>query len=232
MRRYRAVFLDAQGTLIRPYPSTVDLYREALRGSGAEVDPARIAQAVSELWTEHKRATAGQSRFDTSDEATRRWWDEFNTRLFRRLIGDGNPAPFVAASWEIFGRPEKWRTFQEVDQVVEELRRRGYRLGVVSNWDSRLLPICQSLGLARRMDFLLASALAGVEKPDPRIFRLALATAGVSPGEAIHVGDDYEADVLGARAAGIEALLLDRGGQHEGKPERIGSLTELLEKLP
>ena len=232
MHRYDAVFLDAQGTLIQPHPPTSVLYAEACRRCGQEIDPSRIARSIADLWMEHKRATDGRLRFDTSDEISRQWWTDFNTRLFHRLGMGGEPEPFVATLWELFGRPENWRTFPEVEMVTGELRRRGYRLGMVSNWDSRLLSICDSLGLTSRLDFVLASALVGAEKPDPRIFEMALARAGVAPERAIHVGDDYEADVLGAQHVGISALLLDRDGVHDGKPNRIRSLQELLDSLP
>ena len=81
------------------------------------------------------------------------------------------------------------------------------------------------------MDFILASALAGVEKPDRRIFEMALSRAGVSPERAIHVGDDYEADIMGARSTGIEAVLIDRDGRSRTGERSIRSLTELLDLL-
>ncbi len=232
MRRYDALFLDAQGTLLQAHPSVAALYGEACRRCGKRAGPREMTRTIADLWTDHRRTTRGRQRYDTSDEITRQWWTDFNTRLFHRLGMEGEPGPFVAILWDIFGRPENWRTFPEVEEVVEELRRRGYRLGVVSNWDPRLLPICDGLGLTAKMDFLLASSLAGVEKPDPRIFHLALSRAGVSPDRAIHVGDDYEADLQGARGAGIDALLLDREGNHAGEPNRIHTLRELLEILP
>ena len=71
--------------------------------------------------------------------------------------------------------------------------------------------ILTELGLAKHLDFVLDSAEVGVEKPDPRIFRIALERAGVDPAHALYVGDLYSVDVLGARAVGMEAVLLDPG---------------------
>lgn len=230
-RRHEAVFFDAQGTLLQAHPSVVDLYWNACRLCNHDVDPAAIGAALKELWSEQKRDAEGQAVCDTSDEVTRQWWDNFNTRLFHRLGMRRGRQLFVSALWDIFGRPENWRTFPEVDEVLAELQRRGYRLGVVSNWDSRLLPICDHLRITDRVEFVIASASVGVEKPDPRIFQIALSRAGVSPDRAIHVGDDFEADFVGARRAGIEAVLLDRDGSHPPERGGIASLRELLDML-
>jgi len=91
-------------------------------------------------------------------------------------------------------------------------RERGLRLAVISNSNGSVRSILETLGLAPHLDFILDSFEVGVEKPDPRIFELALARAGVAPAEAIYVGDLYAVDVRGARAAGLRAILLDPGG--------------------
>jgi HAD superfamily hydrolase (TIGR01509 family) len=91
-------------------------------------------------------------------------------------------------------------------------REHGLRAGVISNSNGSIRAILESLGLVPYLDFVLDSFEVGVEKPDPRIFGLALERAGVRPGEAVYVGDLYSVDVRGARAAGLGAVLLDPGG--------------------
>jgi len=83
--------------------------------------------------------------------------------------------------------------------------------GVISNSNGTIDSLLQALGLRPYLDFVLDSGVVGVEKPDPRIFRMALERAGVAPHEAVFVGDLYSIDVLGARAAGLSAILLDPG---------------------
>jgi len=90
------------------------------------------------------------------------------------------------------------------------LRARGLRLVVVSNWDVSLAPTLRALGLGCVLDAVVTSAGVGAAKPAPHIFRAALALVGVSPGEALHVGDDPSLDVLGAGAAGVHPVLLRR----------------------
>lgn len=94
-------------------------------------------------------------------------------------------------------------------EALQQLRDRGYRLGVISNSDGRIAALLGSVGLAGYFDFILDSHLVGVEKPDSRIFHLGCERAGAPPGEVLYVGDIYEIDVVGARAAGLRAILID-----------------------
>ena len=100
----------------------------------------------------------------------------------------------------------------EAAVVLPTLRRRGFRLAVVSNSNGTVADILRSVGLADQVDVIVDSGVVGVEKPDPRIFEHAAAALGVRPDEAVHVGDLYSVDVLGARAAGCRAILLDPAG--------------------
>jgi FMN phosphatase YigB (HAD superfamily) len=108
-------------------------------------------------------------------------------------------------------------------------RRAGCVTGVVSNSDGSVAAILEAAGLGGDLAFVLDSAVVGVEKPDPGIFRLALDRAGVGAGEAVYVGDLYSVDVLGARGAGLGAVLLDpRGFWGPRDCPRAGSLSEAV----
>jgi FMN phosphatase YigB (HAD superfamily) len=104
---------------------------------------------------------------------------------------------------------------------------------VISNSNGSIRSILSSLGLVEHLDFVLDSHEVGVEKPDPKIFQLALSRAGVAPTEAAYVGDLYSIDVRGARAAGMRAVLLDPGG-HWGPrdcptaPDLLSAIREIL----
>jgi putative hydrolase of the HAD superfamily len=100
----------------------------------------------------------------------------------------------------------------EAKAALKLARAAGCAAGVISNSNGSVRSIMEETGLAAYLDVILDSAVVGVEKPDPRIFRLALAEARVEPAEAVYIGDLYSVDVLGARAAGMEAVLLDPGG--------------------
>ena len=122
-------------------------------------------------------------------------------------------------------------------ESLQRLRDAGLRLGVVSNSDGRVEQALQAAGLRGYFDVVVDSALVGVEKPDPRIFYAALDALGVSPGEALYVGDLYEVDVVGARAAGMEAVLLGTPESASEQPCRSATsienlVNELLRELP
>jgi HAD superfamily hydrolase (TIGR01509 family) len=116
----------------------------------------------------------------------------------------------------LHGERHLWSSVAERSaESLGRLREAGFKLAVVSNSDGRVEEALEAAGLRHYFDVVIDSALAGVEKPDPRIFHAALDALGVAPEEALYVGDLYEIDVLGARAAGIDAVLL-------GKPEPGG----------
>jgi len=117
-------------------------------------------------------------------------------------------------------------------EALFRLRRAGYRLGVVSNSDGRVLEGLEAVGLVEPFELIIDSAHVGVEKPDPRIFAIALERLGLSPDEALYVGDLYEVDVLGARAAGLEVILIDPLGQHAGRDVPVAaSVADVAERL-
>ena len=106
-----------------------------------------------------------------------------------------------------------WRMVMPgVPQALERLQRQGLTLAVVSNSDGTCAQSLDEAGLLRYMNFVIDSAEVGVEKPDPRIFEIAVARCGANPRRTLYVGDLYHADVVGARGAGLHALLLDPHG--------------------
>jgi putative hydrolase of the HAD superfamily len=135
------------------------------------------------------------------------------------------------ALYDHFARADAWRLFSGVRETIQVLLDRGYRTGLISNWDDRLPGLLEGLDVAGNLEPQIVSALVGAEKPDPRIYREALRRAGVEPERALMVGDDPEADFAGARAVGMHAVLLDREAKASGNGPRIERLIELLDLL-
>ena len=124
--------------------------------------------------------------------------------------------------------------YDDAVPVLQHLRNEGFKLAIVSNWDTPLDPLMERLGIADYFDIIVASHDARVQsaKPDSHIFEYTLAAVGVSAEEAVHVGDTYEADIIGARNAGIRPILIDRDGTQAGRwKETIRDLSELPELL-
>ena len=126
-----------------------------------------------------------------------------------------------------------WSSVRErTHEALARLRAAGIRLGIVSNSDGRVEEALAASGLRQYFEVVIDSSVVGVEKPDPAIFQAALEALDISPEEALYVGDLYEVDVVGARAAGIEAVLLTPSGAGSGVSCRTaGSIDELVEAL-
>jgi len=131
------------------------------------------------------------------------------------------------------GERHLWCAVQErTHESLTRLRAAGLRLGIVSNSDGRVEQALAAAGLLDYFDVVIDSSLVGIEKPDPGIFLAALDALGVAPEEALYVGDLYEVDVLGARAAGMEAVLLSSCGSQPGRPCRTAaSIDDLVSAL-
>ena len=123
--------------------------------------------------------------------------------------------------------------YPDVLPTLRALRQRGYKLAVVSNWDDSLQSHCDELGLTPLFDTIVGSLYVGFEKPDVRIFQVALERLNLRPEQVIHIGDMYPSDIVGARRAGIRPILLDRFDLQSGADcLRIRSLEQVLEALP
>ena len=117
-------------------------------------------------------------------------------------------------------------------ESLQRLRNAGLRLGIVSNSDGRVEQALAEAGLREYFDVVIDSSVAGVEKPDPAIFRAALEALGVNAEEALYVGDMYDVDIVGARAAGMEAVLLTAGGSAPDRPcHTAASIDQLVDLL-
>jgi HAD superfamily hydrolase (TIGR01549 family) len=122
----------------------------------------------------------------------------------------------------------RFELMPDVLPALDALDARGARLGVVSNWDYDLPRVLAGLGVADRFAAVETSAAAGAAKPDPAIFLRAVARLGAAPADAVHCGDSPHFDCAGARAAGIEGVLIDRDGEAPPGPcRRIATLVQL-----
>jgi len=213
-RCYDAVLFDMGYTLVCFAPSQEGIVQEALRATGVERTLDQILAAVEVVWGDYYRdaATIG---FPPSPEYDR----EIQARLSRGLLAQLGLATdpetmhtYTTALEAGFSRPGAIRAYPEVAEVLTVLRQQGYRLGIVSNWSWNLRDRVHEVGLQDFFEIVWASAYAGCNKPHPAIFRQVLEQMGVAAGRALYVGDSYRHDIVGARNAGIDAALLDRGG--------------------
>lgn len=125
---------------------------------------------------------------------------------------------------------DKFAIYDDVIPALDALDALGVRSAIVSNWDYSLHRILKAKGLTERFEVVIASLEEGVEKPEPRIFEIAMEQLGVTPDQVAHIGDDPLDDFTGARNAGLRGLLIDRTLE-VGVPPRLARLTELPEVL-
>jgi putative hydrolase of the HAD superfamily len=217
LRTYDAVLFDMGHTLVYFEPSEYLIVQRALQSIGAERSVEEINAAVQTVWGEYYRDAATMTF-----PATPEYDHSSQLRLSQGLLGQLGLEPgeeLVQAYTDLldslFSQPGAMQTFPEVVDVLETLRKRAYRLGIISNWSWNLRTRVAQVGLQDYFELVWASSYAGCNKPHPGIFHQALAQMELSPGRALYVGDSYRHDIVGARNAGLDAVLLDRKGVAE-----------------
>ena len=220
------LFLDAGGVLVNPNWQRIS---ETLGRHGVPVPAEALARA------EHpaKRVLDTGTTINATNDNTRGWL-YFNLVLEQAGLEPNEKTR--AALDELATYHAEWNLWESVPEDVppslERLRAKGIKLAVLSNANGTLRHKFSRLHLARYFACLIDSHEEGVEKPDPRFFQIALARTGARRETTLHVGDLFNVDVIGARAAGLEAWLLDAGdlyGDHDCT--RIRSLTDLADRL-
>jgi putative hydrolase of the HAD superfamily len=220
----KAVFIDVGNTLLYEKPSRFEIYAERARRRAVELDESQMRALMHRAHRELPAQVGGAYRY--SDP----WFDAYIERIFHDYLGlDRTELDPIRD--ELFGRfsaPETFVMFPGAFELLDGLRARGLKLGIVSNWSARLPALLERLELAQRVDFVLCSAIERLEKPDPLIFEKALQLAGVRADESLHAGDDFEKDVLGAQRVGIRAVLVDHAHSADvRRAPRVSSLEEL-----
>lgn len=219
----RAVLFDVGDTLILGHPKYWLWPLLEQRGLVDKADVSRLRQATTDAYAHY----AENHMAATDVESALEFWGRFHRELLEG-IGLGEHAEEIAAylrdNWQ---SAHVWPLTPHAKEVLGTLRERGYRLGVVSNWDWTLPGVLKATGLDEYFNSVAASALVGFAKPDPRIFQRVLAELKVEPGEALHIGDS-EDDLNGARAAGVEPVLFD---PYKQNPKALQDLRGLLERV-
>jgi HAD superfamily hydrolase (TIGR01549 family) len=194
------------------HPDVPTLYLDACVELGVTTDAAAIARALTVGERIYRDALRGGRSFESSVREARAFWQDYNQHILAELAVPEGPvrADLAHRLSERFWSPQSWRVFPEVHEVLGALRQSGLRLAIISNFTDALIAVCETHELDGYFECLIASATTGSQKPDTAIFKEALRRAGAEPESSLHVGDNYVADVLGARAAGIDGVLLDR----------------------
>jgi putative hydrolase of the HAD superfamily len=235
LRMTKAVFFDWFNTLARYDPPRYRLHWQACQEMGIEVSPEVMMHGVS---------VADKYFFEENARSpVEKREPEGKTRVYYRyqeiLLNEAGVEVTREQLLQIMNRAHQlfkgvaFILFDDVLETMKTLKERQLILGLLTNAGKELVSVYAELGLESYLDFVVTSEEAGEDKPEPAIFLMALQRAGVSAQEAVHVGDQYVIDVVGARNAGIRPVLLDRYDVYPGVTDcpRIHSLAEVAANL-
>ncbi|MCC6545578.1 HAD hydrolase-like protein [Candidatus Sumerlaeota bacterium] len=211
----RFVYFDAGFTLLAAHPSVGFHYAAVARRYGVDLEPAMIDASFSAAWHRARAMTStkeGRPSYGTSRQEALDFWKI----VIRACFSENTPEQpeFFTELFDHFAKPECWRLYEDVEPALQFLEARGIPFGVLSNWDSRLRPVLEGLGLMPRLSALILSCEVGYEKPHPEIFRAAAEAVPEDMRGAIGlIGDEPEADGTAALAAGWQQCLVNRRGK-------------------
>jgi putative hydrolase of the HAD superfamily len=207
--RPRGLLLDAMGTLIGLRAPVGHTYASLAAEHGIPVTADAIDRAFPGVLRQAPPLAFPGLTGDRLLEAERRWWGERIDAVLAAAGAAAAPAALHHALFDRFADPGLWRVYPDVPAVLRRWQGAGLRLAVVSNFDRRLQPLLEGLGLADLFEQVVVSSSAGAAKPSPLPFRIALEALGLSAAQVWHVGDSPE-DRAGAQAAGVRCLLVRR----------------------
>ncbi|HET6574346.1 MAG TPA: HAD family hydrolase [Fimbriiglobus sp.] len=219
----RAVFFDAVGTVLHPTPGAPVVYAEAAARYGLPADPAAILERFRAAFRREEEADERSDWVTSEGREVARW------RTIVRETLPGAPDVCFELLYNHFARPDAWRVPEEAVALFDHLAGRGLRLGLASNYDSRLESVLAGRPELAPLDgMVVISSRVGVRKPGAEFFARLTELSGCSHSEIVLVGDDYKTGFLGATAAGMRAVLLDPKGRHPDMSERVAALGDLL----
>lgn len=227
------VFFDAGGTLLDPYPSFSELFATTCRASGYQVSPQQVADVQDRLaphLTELVEEADLPHAPSLSPEASRTFW----TFTYRRFLGelDIEDEAMTNKLFETFSSFESYRLYDDVQPTLDAIRHAGFRLGLISNFDSWLEKMLIEMEVGHVFDPSVISGMVGVEKPDLEIYKIAVERAGVPAERCVHIGDSPRMDMEPAREVGITPILIDRAGRYpDARYARVRELDRLVPLL-
>ncbi len=225
----QVIFFDAAGTLFEVRGSVGEIYSRIASQYGCEAHAEQLQQSFARWFRlQPPMAFPAGTPDDKLRELEKDWWRTLVRTVFADCAAFSHFDEFFNDVFEQFRTPELWRVYDDVIPTLTELKRRDIRLGVISNFDSRLDDLLQALDVRQFFDSVHISTRAGAAKPDPMIFDTALAFHNIETQQAWHIGDSVREDIEGAEAAGLKAILLDRNNHHADNPARITNLNQLL----
>ena len=229
----KAISFDFYNTLVKFWPDLDEIQQSACREYGINVSKEGLNHGYAVADVFFNRANEEEPLSLRSPERRLEFFGEYE-QMILAIAGVPVSRDLATQIWSLaISVPKDFQPFDDTILVLAQLKEKGYRLGVISNLRRDMDQLCRQVGLGEYLDYCVSADQAGAEKPHSPIFLAALKQSKTSPTESLHVGDQYRSDVLGARAVGMSAVLLDRGGWQDGVTDcpKISSLSELASLL-
>ena len=229
----KAVFFDLYHTLLGYDPPREELQAGILKEFGVAVNAETLrwplVVADEYIYREHSRQSLGKR----SREEQMAVWAQYERILLKEAGIEADDRLISGLLGKMHKFEMKQVLFDDVLPALADLKKRGLILGLISNVDKDISALLEKLGLTAWLQVVVTSLDAGSNKPSPEIFQEAARRAGVQPGEAIYVGDQYQIDVIGANGAGMRGILIDRGDFFSEIADcpRLQSLAQISEHL-
>ena len=209
----KVIFLDAVGTLFGIRGSVGEIYQAIARQAGVEVAAKSLNQGFRQSFQASPPPAFPNAEAAQIPELEFNWWKAIVKNTFAQAgvlenFADFNS--FFVQLYAYFATAQPWYIYGDVLPALQHWQQQGIKLGVVSNFDSRLHNVLELLGLQQFFSSVTISSTVGVAKPDGRIFTVALEKHNCTPQQAWHIGDSLQEDYYGAKSVGIRAFLLKR----------------------
>lgn len=227
------IFFDAAGTLFHVNGSVGAIYARLAHEHGNDVTVQDLEAGFRRCFASAPAMAFPNAAAEHIPQLEKQWWHDLVHRVFAPLGPFPRFTAYFDALYDFFAQSDAWRLYPETTETLTTLQRRGFHLGVISNFDSRLFGLLDGLGIAPFFDPIVISTQAGAAKPEVEIFQQALAVHHLTPNQALHIGDSYDMDIVGAKAAGLTPVHIDRASGESSKtaPFTVNRLDELLTLL-
>lgn len=226
-RTTKGIFFDLGGTLVTAQPSVADHIVQTLAEFGHPLPHRDVAAALEVLVPQF--SDPSKRGWSLSRERSFAFWTGYYRLLMAELaIPPPDRETITLHIYNRLSKPQGYGAYADAIPVLERLAQDGYTLGLISNWEAWGADLIKHLGIDRYFPTQVLSGCVGIEKPDTRIFTLALQEAGMAAEQVLYVGDSVEFDIEPARSVGMRAVLIGRDvPRNETDAATIRSLREL-----
>ncbi len=224
----KGIFFDAGDTLFEAKEAIGFYYSRTAERYGVKIEVETLDKRFKNAFKKAPPLAFPDADKETLPQLEYAWWYRLVVDVFLEIDFPRFDA-FFEELYGFFASEAPWRLFPETQSVLASLKKMGLTLGIISNFDSRLIPVCRHLKIDDYFDFIVFSSQSSVAKPHPAIFEKSLRISGLMSSECLYIGDQYQNDVVGPESVGMSALLIERGVHTSGRQKtgRIRNLREI-----